>query len=118
VAAVAPALVLLVVGVHFVYLAVLVFGGLAARRWPRLVGWHLGAVAWAAGAVTVRYDCPLTALEERLRELAGWSLHDGGFLRNYVRGVLFPEALTPLIVAAIMGVIATGWVRLASRAPA
>jgi hypothetical protein len=53
-----------------------------------------------------------------MRALAGWSLHDGGFLRHYVRGVLFPEALTPLVVAAIIGVIAAGWVRLAWRAPA
>ncbi|MEW6477031.1 MAG: DUF2784 domain-containing protein [Actinomycetota bacterium] len=114
----APALVVLVVGAHFVYLGVLVFGGLAAKRWPWLLGWHLGAVVWAVGAVTIRYDCPLTSLEQRLREVAGWSTYDGGFLRHYVRGVVFPESLTPLVVAALVGFVLTGWFRLASRAAA
>jgi len=110
-------MVVLVVGAHFLYLAVLVFGGVASRRWPRLLGWHLGALVWAAGAVTIRYDCPLTSLEERFRRLAGWRLYDGGFLRHYVRGVLFPEWMTPLVVMAAVGVVVAGWrVRLVSTA--
>src|SRR5205814_3536700 len=74
----------LVVVVHFTYLAVLVFGGVAAWRWPRLIGPHVAAVAWAAGAVTVRYDCPLTSLEEHLRERTGRGHAPDGFLRHYV----------------------------------
>jgi hypothetical protein len=106
----------LVVVSHFVYLAVLVFGGLAAGRWPRLLVWHLGAVAWALGAVTVRYDCPLTALERHLRHRAGQGGYDDGFLRHYLRGVVFPERMTPLVVAAVAALVVTGWVRLAWRA--
>ena len=105
-----------VVLAHFAYLAVLVFGGLAASRYPRLLGWHLGAVAWALGAVTVRYDCPLTALEEHLRRRAGQVGYADGFLRHYVRGVLFPEWMTPFVMAAIIGLIVAGWIRLASTA--
>jgi len=104
-----------VVVAHFAYLAVLVFGGLAAARWPRLLRWHLAAVAWALGAVTIRYDCPLTALEQRLRERAGEDFYGGGFLRHYVRGVLFPQVATPFVVALIVAVVLAGWVRLASR---
>lgn len=103
-----------VVVAHFAYLAVLVFGGVAALRWRRLVGLHLGAVAWGVGAVVFRYDCPLTSLELRLRELAGMSLYDDGFIRHYLRGELFPEGLTPFVVVLIVGLVVTGWVRLAS----
>src|SRR5581483_6361849 len=53
----------LVIGVHFAYLAVLVFGGLAAARWRKLLWLHLAAVVWALGSLTVCYDCPLTSLE-------------------------------------------------------
>jgi hypothetical protein len=102
-----------VVVAHFAYLAVMIFGGLAAGRWPGLLPWHLGAVGWAIGAVTIRYDCPLTALEQRLRARAGHGMYDGSFLRHYVRGVLFPEWMTPIVVAVIVGLVVTGWVRLA-----
>jgi len=103
----------LIVVAHFAYLAVLIFGGLAARRWPRLLGLHLAAVAWALGAVTVHYDCPLTSLEAHLRRRAGQVPSPDGFLRHYVRGVLFPEWLTPFVVVALGVVVVSGWVRLA-----
>jgi hypothetical protein len=102
-----------VVVAHFAYLAVMIFGGLAAGRWPGLLPWHLAAVGWALGAVTIHYDCPLTALEHHLREHASHGVYEGSFLRHYVRGVLFPEWMTPFVVVAIVGVVVAGWVRLA-----
>jgi hypothetical protein len=104
----------LVVMAHFAYLAALIFGGLAAARWPRLLPLHLAAVGWALGAVTIRYDCPLTGLELQLREYAGRGVYEGGFLRQYVRDVLFPERFTPFVVAAVVTLVVAGWVRLAS----
>ena len=104
----------LVVAVHFAYLAVLIFGGLAAWRWRRILGLHLAAVAWGLGAVLVRYDCPLTSLELYLRERAGQGLYDDGFIRHYIRGALYPDWLTPFVVLVIVSLIVTGWIRLAS----
>ena len=103
----------LVVVAHFGYLALMIFGGLAAERRPSLLRWHLGAVAWAIGAITLRYDCPLTALEEHLRTWAGQATYPEGFLRHYVRGVLFPEWMTPFVVTVVVGLVVVGWVRLA-----
>src|SRR3954471_14386852 len=97
-----------VVAGHFAYLAVLCFGGLAARRWRWLLRLHLAAVAWALGAVAWRYDCPLTSLEEQLRRRAGHSPAPEGFLRHYVRGVLVPERLTPFVAAAVTGLVLAG----------
>jgi hypothetical protein len=110
------ALVGLVAGMHFAYLGILVFGSLAALRWRRLLGVHVVAVGWAVGAIVVRYDCPLTALELQLRERAGRALYQDGFIRHYIRGVLFPEWMTPLVVLVIAGLVVAGWVRLAWRA--
>jgi len=120
VAAVCGALADLVVGLHFVYLAVLVFGGWAAWRWRRrwLLAAHLAVVVWAVGAVTLRYDCPLTSLEEHLRARAGQAPAAEGFLRHDVRGVLFPEWLTPYVVVALVAIVLTGWIRLAWRGAA
>lgn len=108
----------LVVAVHFAYLAVLMFGGLAAWRWRRLLGPHLVAVAWGLGSVLLRYDCPLTSLELHLRARAGQGTYEEGFLRHYVRGVLYPEGLTPFVVLVIVGLILTSWIRLASTSRA
>jgi hypothetical protein len=105
-----------VVALHFGYLAVLCFGGVAARWWRRLLGLHLAAVVWAVGAVTVRYDCPLTSLEDGFRRRAGQIPAPEGFLRHNVRGVLFPERLTPWVVAGLAAVIVAGWLGLARRA--
>lgn len=104
----------LVVVAHFAYLAAMVFGGFAAARWPRLLPVHIAAVGWALGAVTIHYDCPLTALEQQLREYAGRGVYEGSFLRHYVRGVLFPEWFTPFVVAAMVTLVVAGWFRLAS----
>ena len=106
----------LVVAAHFAYLAALLFGGFAAGRWRRILPLHLVAVGWALGAVTIHYDCPLTDLEHRLREQAGRGGYEGSFLRHYVRGVLFPEWMTPFVVTVIVGLVGAGWIRLASRA--
>ena len=103
----------LVVVAHVSYLAVMIFGGLAASRWRGLLPWHLGAVGWAIGAVTIRYDCPLTALEQHLRARAHHGLYQGSFLRHYIRGVLFPEWMTPIVMTVIVGLVVTGWLRLA-----
>jgi hypothetical protein len=104
----------LVVMAHFAYLAAMVFGGFAAARWPRLLPLHFAAVGWALGAVTIRFDCPLTGLERQLRGYAGRGVYEGSFLRHYVRGVLFPEWFTPFVVAAMATLVVAGWLRLAS----
>jgi len=106
----------LMVGGHFAYLGVLVLGGLAACRWPRVFVWHVGAVVWALGAITIRYDCPLTELELQFRHRAGQVGYGGGFLRHYVRGELFPEWMTPFVVVAAVSLVGLGWIRLAWRA--
>ena len=103
----------LVVVAHFAYLAAMVFGGFAAARWHRFLPLHLAAVGWALGAVTIHYDCPLTGLEQQLREYAGHGVYEGSFLRHYVRGVLFPEWMTPFVVAGIVALVVAGLIRFA-----
>ncbi len=105
-----------VVVVHFGFIVFVAVGPLLAWRCPRLVWFHLPALAWAAAAVTIGVRCPLTPLEKRLRELAGEEGYDGGFVDHYIENVIYPGGYTaPLrVLAAVL--IAVGYVGLRHQA--
>ncbi len=84
----------LVVLVHLGFVVFVVFGGVAALRWPRIAWVHLPAAAWGALIEFTGWTCPLTPLENALREAGGQTAYAGGFVEHYVIPVLYPEALT------------------------
>lgn len=84
----------LVVGLHVVFVAFVVLGGLLVLRWPRVAYLHLPAAVWGAAIEFAGWTCPLTPLENFLRRRAGDSGYSGGFIENYLLPVLYPSALT------------------------
>jgi hypothetical protein len=80
----------LVLGVHFAYLLFLPIGGFLAWRWPKVMWFHLAAIAWAVGSLTVHYDCPLTTIEDNLERHAGGH-PTGQFMDRYVNGYIVPH---------------------------
>ena len=105
----------LVVVVHFGFIVFVVTGSVLAWRWPALVRLHLPALAWAAGIVTVGYECPLTALEAYFRRRAGQRPYTGGFLDHYIENVLYPQRFTPLLLVLAALVVAGGYAGLIAR---
>jgi hypothetical protein len=99
----------LVVVVHLAFIVFVAVGGLLVWRWPRLVRWHLPAVAWGIAIITVGFTCPLTSLERYLRDRSGEQGHDGGFVDRYVEGVIYPGGLTPLVRGLIATVVVVGY---------
>jgi hypothetical protein len=83
-----------VVAVHFLFVAFVVFGGLAVLRWPRLAWLHLPAVVWGAWVELAGWMCPLTPLESWLREQSGSSERIPGFVEHYLLPLLYPTPLT------------------------
>lgn len=55
---------------------------------------HLPALAWATWIGLTGSLCPLTPLENRLREAAGEAGYSGGFIEHYILPVLYPIGLT------------------------
>jgi hypothetical protein len=94
-----------VVVVHFAFAAFVVFGGFLAWRWRRVVYAHLPALAWGCWVEVSHSICPLTPLENRLRELGGEAGYSGGFLAHYLHGVLYPAGLTADIQWLLAGVL-------------
>jgi Protein of Unknown function (DUF2784) len=111
-----------VVFLHLVFIVFVVFGGLVVLRWRWLMALHLPAVTWGAVVELLHLYCPLTPLENALRERAGELGYSGDFVEHYLIPLIYPSGLTPqiqlwlgagvvLINLGVYGGLATRWWR-------
>jgi hypothetical protein len=91
--------------VHFAFTTFVIFGGFLSWRWRWAVLAHLPALAWGCWVEVSHSVCPLTPLENRLRQLGGEAGYSGGFLAHYMVRVLYPPGLTWHIQWALAGVL-------------
>ncbi|MCY1524173.1 hypothetical protein D9M68_590970 [compost metagenome] len=98
----------LVLVVHGLFVAFVVFGGLLAlwKRWIAYV--HLPALAWGALVIGMGWICPLTPLEVSLRQQAGQQGYGGGFIEHYVLGIIYPEHITREVQIALAALLIAG----------
>jgi hypothetical protein len=83
-----------IVIVHLLFVVFATVGGLLVLRRPMLALAHLPAVVWAVFIELTGRICPLTPLENLLRERAGLEPYTGDFIAEYVFPVLYPQGLT------------------------
>ena len=83
-----------VVGIHALFVAFVMLGGLLALRRPWVAALHLPAAVWGALIELRGWICPLTPLEKSLRAAAGEAGYQGGFIEHYLLPVLYPAGLT------------------------
>lgn len=108
-----------VVLLHFAFLAFVVLGGLLVLRWPKVAWLHLPMAAWGAFVELHLHYCPLTPLENWLRERGGLVSYDTGFIAHYIVPVIYPSGLTPeiqlflgiLLIAGYILVYGLAWYR-------
>lgn len=79
---------------HLAFIVFVVAGGLLLRRWPRLAWLHLPAVLWGVAIELYGGVCPLTPLENQLRQLGGEAGYAGGFVEHYLLPLIYPAGLT------------------------
>jgi hypothetical protein len=109
---------------HLAFIAFVVAGGALVLARPRVAWLHLPAVAWAAYAEFTATICPLTPLENALRERADQSAYAGGFIEHYLVPLIYPPGLTArtqfvlgaIVVAINAAVYALAW-RRRKRSP-
>ena len=99
-----------VAGLHFAFLAYLIVGGFLAWRWPKSIGAHLLAAVWAVLIVVTKVPCPLTAVQNNLRERVGERPLGGSFIDTYVRATFFPADRVVLAQALVGLVVVVSWV--------
>jgi hypothetical protein len=83
-----------IVGLHFAFILFVVLGGLLALRWPRLAWVHVPVAIWGALIEFVGFTCPLTPLENWLRQRGGERGYAGGFIDHYIVPIVYPPGLT------------------------
>lgn len=102
--------------IHLGFILFVVAGGLLALRWRAAMFVHLPAAAWGALIEFGGWLCPLTPLEQWLREQANEAGFRGDFIGNYLLPIVYPGSLTREIQIALgIGVVAVnivvyGWV--------
>jgi hypothetical protein len=84
----------LIVIVHFAFVLFVVLGGLLAFWMPRVIWVHIPAVIWGVAIEFGGWICPLTPLEQRLRQQQGDAGYEGDFIAHYILRALYPEGLT------------------------
>ena len=107
---------------HLAFVLFVVFGGLLVVRRPRFAWVHLPAAAWGACVEFAGWVCPLTPLENWLREQSGGPVYTSSFVERYLLPALYPSSLSRefqwvlgglviLINAAVYFVVLGGRVR-------
>jgi hypothetical protein len=95
----------LVVVLHLAFVLFVVLGGLAVWRRPRLAWAHLPAVAWGIWIEASGGICPLTPIENALRQRGGAAGYTGGFVEHYLLPALYPEGLTRWLQAVLAAAV-------------
>jgi hypothetical protein len=86
-----------IVLMHLAFILFVLFGAWLVLRWKWVAWLHVPAFAWGAAIEFFGAVCPLTPLEQRLREAAGEQGYDGGFVDHYIMPVMYPAGLTPTV---------------------
>lgn len=90
---------------HLAFIVFAVLGGVLALRW-RWVPWvHLPAAAWGVFVELSGTICPLTPIENQLRQQARGSGYTGGFIEHYLVALIYPAGLTSSIQLVLAGVV-------------
>ena len=84
----------LVVVIHLLFIGFIVGGIFLSWRWPLIIWAHIPAVIYGALVEFLGFICPLTLLENGLRQRAGEAGYQGGFISHYLVKVIYPPGLT------------------------
>jgi hypothetical protein len=91
----------LVVVVHLGFILFVVVGGRLVLRWRSVMWLHLPAVVWGVLLELAGWTCPLTPLENWLRNMDEEAGYQGSFIEHYLLAILYPEGLTRTLQMAL-----------------
>ena len=97
----------IVVVAHMAFVIFVVVGGLAVYWRPWVLWVHIPAVLWGVSIEWAGAVCPLTLVENWLRNQADEAGYAGDFIQQYLLPTLYPAGLTREI-QIVLGAAALG----------
>jgi len=93
-----------VILIHFAFIVFALAGGMLVFKWRWMMWLHIPAAIWAAVIIMFGWICPLTPLENMLRQAAGVEAYTSGFIERYLLPAIYPSGLDrgEFIVMGIM----------------
>lgn len=91
--------------VHLVFVLFVVGGGWLVLYRRQLAWLHVPAALWGAFIELAGWMCPLTPLENWLRERGGRQAYTTSFVERYLTPVLYPQSLTREVQWALGGLV-------------
>ena len=85
----------LVLIIHLLFILFVLLGGLFTLCWRWVPLLHLPAALWGVFIEVAGGVCPLTPLENSLRQAAGGAGFTEGFIEHYLVPIIYPVALSP-----------------------
>lgn len=95
-----------VLALHLAFVLFAIFGGLLVMRFASVIWLHLPALAWGVWIELSGNICPLTSIENHLREAGGAAGYSGGFIDHYITAILYPEGLSRNIQFVLATILA------------
>lgn len=85
------AIAILILLVHLVWIALMIFGAFWTRGRPGWTTIHVLSLLWGIVAEAGPWPCPLTLAEEYFENLAGLAAYHGSFLLHTLDAVVYPN---------------------------
>jgi hypothetical protein len=107
-------LAVVVLFLHALFIAWVVFGAFLTRSRPVLRWLHIVSLVWGILTELLPWPCPLTLLENWLEGEAGVEPYQGGFLLHYLDKLVYPEFSATVLTAAgvvvcVLNLALYGW---------
>ncbi|HEY2003353.1 MAG TPA: DUF2784 domain-containing protein [Acidobacteriaceae bacterium] len=106
----------LVLAVHLLWLALVIFGALWTRGRPVWTTLHILALLWGIAVEVSPWPCPLTLAENYFEARAGLAAYQGSFLLHYLDAIVYPTlpgwivtSAGVAVCAANLGIYARRW---------
>ena len=79
---------------HLAFVLFVVLGGFLVLKWKSLAWLHVPAFLWGALIELAGWVCPLTPLENWLREKGSGLVYRTDFIEHHILSLLYPTTLT------------------------
>lgn len=89
-----------IVLIHIAFIVFVLAGGLLVFKWRWVIWLHIPAAIWGALIEIVGWVCPLTPIENMLRQASTSEVYTSSFLDRYLAPLIYPAGFTDEMATA------------------